>query len=50
MKYPILKQTEHAFSLKALDQAYALHDLHRLPAASGDGDRRTGFDQLTKEE
>ena len=47
MKYPLLKQTEHAFDVKALDQAYAvlddeqLYDLYHLLCCNFDHDAKS---------
>ena len=47
MKYPLLKQTEHAFDVKALDQACAvledeqLYDLHHLLCCDFDHDAKS---------
>ena len=47
MKYPLLKQTEHAFDLNALDQACAvledeqLYDLHYLLCCDFDHDMKS---------
>jgi len=47
MKYPLLKQTEHAFDVNALDQACAvledeqLHDLHHLLCCDFDHDAKS---------
>jgi hypothetical protein len=47
MKYPILKQTEHAFDVKTLDQACAvledeqLYDLHHLLCCDFDHDAQS---------
>ena len=47
MRYPLLKQTEHAFDVKALDQACAvledeqLYDLHHLLCCDFDHDAKS---------